>query len=212
MRIRTAERFVSVVVGVVLALSVATGCDPESTPLQRSTALNVDGACEVGIVGDSLVVGARDIGRLTQVLASRGCAVTAVDARTGRSTAEGANVVDAWAALGALPRVLVVGLGTNDCNAAAFEAQVRRILARVGPDRPVVWVNSWRPGCDTALNDVLFAVQAELGARSDGGNLWILNHWQWIYENPGLLARDRVHLNADGYRAHAQRIADKVTG
>lgn len=163
-------------------------------------------------MGDSLIVGAQDIGHLHQVLAHRGCVLKAVDARTSRSTKKGADVIDAWAAYGVLPRILVVGLGTNDCNASAFEAQVRRILARVGPHRPIVWVNTWRRGCDVALNDVLFAIQAELGARPDGGNLWILNHWQWIFENPGLLARDRIHLNANGYRAHAERIANKVTG
>ncbi len=167
----------------------------------------------MGVVGDSLTVGARDSGGLAERFAARGCAVTEIDALVSRPTAEGAAIVESWAAADSLPGILVVALGTNECSAASFTASARRILAAAGPERPVVWVNTWRPGCDTAVNDSLFALQNELdAARTDGGNLWILNHWSWIYDNRWPLATDGVHLNPIGYAAHADRIVAAVVG
>jgi hypothetical protein len=198
------------VVGLVAVL--ASACNPQETPLARSIGTSGDTGCQVGVVGDSLIVGARDIGGLVQKFNARGCDVTAVDAHTGRHTATGVAVIDAWASHGLLPRILVVGLGTNDCNGAVFDAQVRQVLAVVGPVRPVVWINTWRPGCDRAIDNALFGIQLGLDLRPDSGNLWILNNWQWVFENRGVLARDGIHLTAGGYRWDADRIVQAVVG
>lgn len=208
---RSGQRGMAVIC-LCLVIAVASGCNPGVTPLARSSEVFANPRCQVGIVGDSLLLGARDIGGLTAQFGQRGCEVAAVDVRKSRHTSEGLAVIDTWARHGVLPRVLIVGLGTNDCNGEVFDGQVRHVLRLAGPERPVVWINTWRPGCDRALNDALFAIQAELNARPDGGNLWILNHWQWIFENRGFLARDGIHLTSDGYRAHAARLASAVTG
>ena len=206
-----ARRQVRLLAGISAALIVClvlAGCNPPDTPLQRA-----GGNCVVGVVGDSLTVGARDSGGLVQRFAARGCAVTAIDARTSRPSTEGAAIVESWAASDRLPAILVVALGTNECSAPSFIPSARRILAAAGPNRPVVWVNTWRPGCDTAVNDSLFALQNELtAARADGGNLWILNHWSWIFDARWALARDGIHLNPSGYAAYADRIVTAVAG
>ncbi|MFV0318137.1 MAG: hypothetical protein ACK5O2_14395 [Microthrixaceae bacterium] len=201
---------------VLAALSVLAvvlgGCNPEGTPQARSELVWGVPECQVGIVGDSLVEGARDIGGLTEKFQVRGCEVVNIDAKVSRHSTDGAAIVEAWAAAGMLPRILVVALGTNECSVPPFAGPFLRILAAAGPDRPIIWVNTWRPGCDTAINDSLFAFQKELNARPDMGNVWILNHWQWVYENRGVLARDGIHLNSDGYRGYADRIVAAVLG
>jgi lysophospholipase L1-like esterase len=194
------------------AAVVAVGCNPADTPFERSTTVFGGTGCEVGLVGDSLLVGARDAGGLIARFQERGCGVTGLDARQSRSTREGADVVQRWAETGRLPRVLVVALGTNDCSSASFVPQMRRILQLAGPDRPVVWVNVWRRGCDGWVNDALWRAQQELGGRADGGNLWILNHWQWVADGAAVLAPDGVHLGVEGYRRHADRIVRSVVG
>lgn len=200
------------VVLAVAAMGLVSACNPEDTPLQRSTTLAGDPACQVGVIGDSLTVGARDLGGLVGRFGSVGCAVVNVDARVSRPAAEGASIAEAWAAWGVMPRILVVAVGTNDCSRGAMTAAVRRVLAAAGPDRPVVWVNTYRRGCDGPVNGALFDVQNELAARPDGGNLWVLDHWGAIRADPGQLARDGVHLTAAGYRAHADRIVRAVAG
>lgn len=200
---------------MVLAMAtigLVSACNPEDTPLQRSTALAGDPACQVGVIGDSLTVGARDLGGLVGRFGSVGCAVVNVDARVGRPAAEGASIAEAWAAWGVMPRVLVVAVGTNDCSRGPMASAVRRVLDAAGPDRPVVWVNTWRRGCDGPVNGALLDAQAALGARPDSGNLWIVDHWSAVRADPGLLARDGVHLSAAGYRAHADRIVRAVVG
>ena len=63
-----------------------------------------------------------------------------------------------------------------------------------------------------AIDDTLFGIQLGLHLAPNGGNLWILNHWQWVYENRGVLAGDHIHLTPAGYRAHADRIVQAVVG
>lgn len=203
---------VVVLIAAVAVLTVLTGCNPEETPLSRSTAIWGDSVCQVGVVGDSLTVGADQLGGLRRKFEARGCQVTNVDAKVGRHTPEGARVVEAWRDHGVLPRILVVALGTNDCERGLVKAQVDRIMAAAGPDRPVVWVNSWRPGCDGAINGALVLTQITLEDRPDQGNLWIQNFQAWVRTNPGVLARDGVHLNTGGYQQHADNIVRSVMG
>lgn len=195
-------------VALIIVIGLLSACNPPGPPRER-----VGRDCRVGLVGDSLMVGADTLGGLADRLAAGGCTLTRVDARTSLSSTGGAAVVEAWARAGQLPRILVVGLGTNDCSAVAVRRSAERILAAVGPNRPVVWVDIWRPGCDRATNETLVALRDELfSGRSDHGNLWLVDHHAWVAANHSVLARDRVHLTVDGYRRSAERIARTVVG
>lgn len=196
---------------LLLALAlVGSACNPADAPVERSSTVFGNGPCQVGVVGDSLTVGADRFGSIRSVFEDQGCEVLAVDAREGRPTSEGATVVESWAASGTMPRILVVALGTNDCSAETFRRHVARIMAAAGPDRPVVWVNTWRAGCDVGINRVINNTQLGYSQRPDDGNLWIVDFHGWVSLNQGVLSRDRVHLTADGYRQHARRIVDAV--
>lgn len=205
-------RVLAILGGLAVLGIVLTSCNPNDTPLARSQVVWDAPECQVGVVGDSLAEGARDLGDLTAKFQARGCEVINIDAEVSRHSTDGAAIVETWAAMDVLPRILVVALGTNECNTAAFAGPFWRILAAAGPDRPVVWVNSWRPGCDLEVNNALFAFQEELNLRADMGNLWIVNHWQWVYENRGVLAGDGIHLNTAGYQGYADRIVAAVLG
>jgi lysophospholipase L1-like esterase len=190
---------------LVAASTFLAGCNPADTPRARA------GRCQVGIIGDSLTVGARDLGGISQKLYDNVCSTTAIDGKVSRSTAVGAGIVETWAAKGTLPSILVVELGTNDCSASAFERSARRIVAAAGPTRPIVWINTWRPSCDGAINGVIAALAAESRAQgSQGGRLWVLDHRSWIASHRELLAGDGLHLTTEGYRQYAQRIVDSL--
>jgi lysophospholipase L1-like esterase len=195
---------VTAILAAVAAALVLPGCDPPDTPRARS------GRCQVGIVGDSLTVGMVTYGDVEAQLAAAGCATTAVDGVVSRLTHAGATIVEGWAADDALPAILVVELGTNDCTASVFERHARRILVAAGPDRPIVWINTWNPRCDAAINAVIADLQAEGSVRSDGGRLWIVDHRGWIAANRHLLSSDGLHLTAEGYRAYAQRLVEAL--
>lgn len=204
MNTRVAIRAISV--ALIAALIPLSACNPSGTPVQRA-----GNRCEVGVIGDSLTVGARDYGGLVAKFAARGCAVRGVDARVGRPSSEGAAIAEHWSRVGAMPSILVVALGTNDCNAPAFAQNVRRIYNAAGPHRPIVWVNTWRAGCDGRINAVLNDIQnGDLNQRADGGNMWILDHWSWVNANRHVLGRDGLHLTSAGYSAHADRIVNSV--
>lgn len=190
---------------LALAALVGAACNPVDTPADRA------GRCQVGVVGDSLTVGARDFGSLSSKFSGQGCTVTAIDARVGRPTSEGASIIESWASQGSLPDILVVALGTNDCDPAGFLAQMQRIFLATGFTQPVVWVNTWRPGCHEGINDMLHRVQLLFNRLQPAlGSLWIVDHEQWISQNRVLLAGDGIHLTGDGYRAYAERIVEAV--
>lgn len=195
-----------VLVGLVAGAGLGlTACNPSVTPRARAH------RCQVGIVGDSLTVGARDSGGIGQRLYDDVCSVTAIDGKVSRSTAAGAAIVESWGKAGTLPAILVVELGTNDCSAPVFERSARRILAAAGPTRPIEWVNTWRPGCDTTVNGVIAKLAAESKAHdANGGRIWIVDHRSWISGHRTLLAPDGIHLTPAGYRAYAQRIVDNL--
>jgi hypothetical protein len=92
------------------------------------------------VVGDSLAVGMRPF--LAPLLGDR---VVAFDARTGRTTPQGMQVLRRLLTT-AKPATVVVSLGTNDGpDAARFADRIRRILGALPPRTCVVWPSIIRP-------------------------------------------------------------------
>jgi hypothetical protein len=94
----------------------------------------------VMVVGDSLAVGMRPF--LVPMLGNR---VAAFDARTGRTTPQGMQVLRRLLTT-VKPATVVVSLGTNDGpDAARFANRIRRILVALPPRACVVWPSIIRP-------------------------------------------------------------------
>jgi hypothetical protein len=176
----------------VLVGSTTTACQVRPVP-----------GCDVAVVGDSLTVGSAP--HLAGALAGRGCTLAWVDGRVSRGTAEGVRIIQQAAASGRLPRILVVGLGTNDGgDPGTFAAQIDAVMAAAGPDRGVVWIDIAHVPVRDGMNAVLF--QKDLQYPNLVGAGWNQAYWS----NPGWRAGDRVHATASGYVGRAGVTANAV--
>jgi hypothetical protein len=159
--------------------------------------------CDVALVGDSLSVGAAPY--MGAAVASRGCQLAWVNARVSRTTAEGVRIIQAAAADGSLPRVVVVGLGTNDGgDPGAFAAQIDAVMAAAGPFRSVVWVDVAHVPVRDRLNLTLFL--KDLQYPNLVGAPWNEAYWA----NPAWRAADGVHATAAGYAGRAEVTANSL--
>ncbi len=157
----------------------------------------------VFVVGDSLTVGALAPGGLRAKFAGVGYDLT-VQARTGRGLEWGLSVLRG--ARGSLPSTVVVALGTNDVasgrSSRTFGALVDQVMATVGPNRRVVWVN-------LDLDDTAWASQEARFNRvlrerdAHYANLAVADWDGYLDGHRGWLAADHIHLNARGYRQRA---------
>jgi len=182
------------VLAAALTVSAATGL--HGTPAGAAT--------RVFVVGDSLTVGARDFGGLRSKFANAGYEAT-VEARTGRGVEWGLSVLRNQGR--SLPSTVVVALGTNDVasgrSTPSFGELVDRVMAAVGPNRIVVWVNldlddtSWGAAQEARFNRVL----RERAGQHD--NLAVADWDSYLDGNRSWLAGDRIHLNGRGYRQRA---------
>ena len=185
------------VLGVALLAAVVavSGCsDATSEP-------------RVLVIGDSLTVGA-ELGGLG------GDGSITVDAREGRTTDEAVEVAAA-ANLDGYEQV-IVALGTNDYldSAAEFGARIDNMMAVLGSEVPVTWVN-----VDTGtatLAPAAGGVNAALDAAPQRyANLAVADWNAYLAgrtDGDELRAGDGVHDSAAGYRVRAEWMADLVAG
>jgi len=112
----------------------------------------------------------------------------------------------------ALPRVVVVSVGTNDDPGAIshFARTVRETVALAGPSRCVVWSTIVRPpyrgvsyaGYNRALRSV----------AKHSRTLHVFGWDRMARAHPGWFGSDGVHPSMQGYRARARAIAQLIKG
>lgn len=110
----------------------------------------------------------------------------------------------------ALPRVIVVSLGTNDDpNAVStFRQAIRDTMSVAGPRRCVVWINIVRPPVGgTSYAGYNRALAEESKARD---NLRVVNWAQMASQHPEWFGGEAVHPTATGYKERARVIAKSV--
>ena len=145
------------------------------------------------VVGDSIALSATDeLQRLDY----------AVNAKVGRQFGPGVWIVRHEAALGTLPRRVIVHLGTNgtidpdDCD---------RLVAGAGPVRRVFLVTIKVPrSWELPNNDTLRAC----ASRHD--KVHVIRWWSKSHDRPEWFADDGYHLNADGQRVFARFVDREV--
>ena len=124
-------------------------------------------------------------------------------AEVGRSTP---RTADALAALGEVPPVVIVSTGTNDASAADFTAGANRILAALGTQRCVVWVDVVRPD---RVGDPQAQMNAALDTVVSGhANVRVLRWSQLVAAHPEWMAGDGIHPNQAGAQARATAFAE----
>jgi lysophospholipase L1-like esterase len=125
-----------------------------------------------------------------------------------RHAYEGADVMRSYGT--SLPRVIHVSLGTNDdpSQVAGFRAAIDEVMEVAGERRCVVWANVVRP--PVAGKSYAGYNRALLRASRERDNLRVVNWARMVRRHPDWLARDGVHVSAEGYRARAKAVARQV--
>lgn len=157
------------------------------------------GARTVGVIGDSLTVGASP--GMASFLSDVNLRL---DARVGRPTLEGVQAAASTRAAAA--DVVVVALGSNDsCTVAECRRRVDAVLAAIGPRPAVTWMPpaQFRPNM-TAMRSAIAA------AMKSRGRMTVLDWQPYLDDHPEITTADGIHLTAEGYRLRAQVTADHV--
>lgn len=112
----------------------------------------------------------------------------------------------------ALPRVLVISLGTNDDPSAVsrFAHSVRDVLRIAGPSRCVIWSTILRPPYAGVSYDGYNRVLRRI-ARSHA-TLHVFDWEALARSHPRWFGADGVHPDATGYRRRALDLARLVRG
>lgn len=171
----------------------------------------------VAVVGDSLTLSAHD--EIATELGALGLDVLVVDGvESRRMTAGSTSLPSGLDAIETIraeyvdePDLWVIALGTNDVGAQVgderFRDDLAAVLAAVGPDAPVVWVDLWiRDHRDdvVAANGMIRDVIADRSPPSG------VVGWFAHGADDGTITGDGVHLTDRGRAAFATAIANQV--
>ena len=186
----------ALVLAVVLALEsmAATGLGPSTAAAQEAP--TGDDPVRVGLVGDSIMLGAEP--QLTEALTAAGF-TPVVDAQESRSTSQGADHVRFLAASGM--DAIVVMLGANDAgDPQTYRNRVKEVVAAADGVPRIYWMTipetrDYYP----AANQI---VAEELAARPGGEVL----DWNSVLAD-GLTSGDGMHLKPQGATAMAGFVA-----
>jgi lysophospholipase L1-like esterase len=196
---------------VALALLVGAGDDPtvddavattsttaEGSPTIRPELIGADDA--VLFVGDSLTVGATDIGGLEDRLHAAGFDDVDVIAEEGRDAAWGLGEIEA---LQSVPPLVVVELGTNrSANPAGFPEVVDEIVAALHARGAlhIAWVTP------VFASDERYRDKADLLEQAEGIDL--IGRWDApVHDDPGIISSDGLHPTEAGYGRLARFLA-----
>ena len=155
------------------------------------------------MLGDSILVGARDFGELDARLRARGW-VPEIIAEEGRSVSWATGVVEAR---DRVPAVVVVALGSNPGPGTEgfgqdVDALVNALTSR-GADRSV-----WIPPAHA--DPERYAARHQILADA-GGPVEVASWPDRLGPNPGWLSGDGLHLTGQGYAELAAFVVERLS-
>ncbi len=170
----------------------ATAPAPTTTAAPATTAPRP--VPDVTIVGESVTLGGA--GRLQELYGQR----VQIDAAEGRSFDDGVARIEALSAEGRLTPYVVVHMGNNGVVPGGA---LERIVAAVGPDRRLVFVNVRVPRrWEQQVNGELARIVGQTPNAQ-------LVDWNAVANNePGLLTSDGVHLTKAGEERYAALLTE----
>jgi len=186
------------------AADVRAGGGAPVAPTSAATSSAREG---VLLIGDSLTVGVRDMGDMQPKL---GNVPLTIDAKGGISLKEGMRRYDAHKAAGELPRVVEIGLFTNNSPnqinelKTAIEKTVADARARGGR---VVWATIVRPNSGGKSYDEVNQLIRSM-AQNNSDVMGLVDWQAMVAAKPGLVGSDHVHSGKSGYQVRAQAYAD----
>jgi peptidoglycan/LPS O-acetylase OafA/YrhL len=168
---------------------------PQPTPTQVPVPpVHVSGSA-VFAVGDSVMLASAP--QLQSALPG-----ISIDAKVSRQVSTGLSVVQQLATSGDLRRVVVFALGTNGTFSPA---EMRQLLAAIGPHRKLVLVNSYEARPWEAGNNRVIATAAR-----QHRNVVLANWFATIQHRTNLLYSDEVHPLPPGARLYAHMVKAAV--
>jgi hypothetical protein len=181
----------------------ATTLPAPTTPVPTSMALPAAVDPRVFIIGDSVILGARDAIALR--LAVHGWSDVQFSAESFH-TYDAGPVVDAARAMGQIGDVVIVALGSNDGgDPNEFHAWIDGLMQHLQNDRRVYWVNLRQ------FRDSVTGANAEIdAAKARYPNLRIIDWWARSTFEPGLVFDDGLHLNDFGQAAMGDLITSTL--
>ncbi|CAB4948683.1 MAG: hypothetical protein F2840_07035 [Actinobacteria bacterium] len=162
------------------------------------------------VVGDSLVRESRT--RLTNLLRASGWTPT-VRCWGGKRLDWVSDQISRAKKIDQLPRTVIVVVGTNDMrwiSRPVTKARMRSLVKQIGPQRNILWVNTYSSGADrfTRPKERWFNRQlGKLARRND--NLTIID-WSAQARTRGVRFDDGLHYRPKGRRIMAEVIADAL--
>ncbi len=160
--------------------------------------VKLDGAV---CIGDSVMLGSAM--EIRQVLPA-----SYIDAEVSRYVGGALDVVKRLNEQGRLGNIVVIALGTNGPIAGQerYEAQTRELLAYLGNDRHIFWVNVYCP--DLKWQNVNNAYLEKTAAQHS--NVTIVDWYSLISKHPEWLAKDGIHPNDRGTVQYAKLLHDSM--
>lgn len=129
-----------------------------------------------------------------------------IDAKVSRYVGAGLEVAQAMEANGRLGKNVLIALGTNGPLDGQYEEQTKALLAFLGPDRRIFWVNVYCPstGWQESNNAYLEKIQKEYP------NVTIIDWYSLISNHQDWLTDDGIHPDTAGNKEYAKLIHDAI--
>ena len=167
----------------------------------------------VFVVGDSLTVDATEA--LPGAMAEQGVTLTGVDARNGRNTPQGLDVLATAAATG-LPECVLIALGTNDVYTATEQSidQWMATARSIVGNRRLIWVNTHVDPSRSNITELerWDEINAWLAATAPRYDIELADWSVWSSINGVELGIDGVHYGAAESARRAEFYAGVVAG
>lgn len=178
------------------SLQQQTPSQPTPTAAEQEASLrNIAG------IGDSVMLGAAM--ELKKVLPD-----CYLDAKVSRYVGAGTGIAKQLASQGLLGHTVLIALGTNGPLDGQYEQQTEQLLAYLGPDRQIYWVNVYCP--KTGWQDSNNAYLKKIAAAHP--NVHIIDWATVAAKHPEWLSGDGIHPNDEGTKVYARLIRDAIAG
>ena len=198
-----------------LPMGAASGAtSPAATPATASAAIRLADSRAASahvprgilVYGDSLAVGVQPYA--TAAFKGAGLPAPTVVGKVGMRASTG--IANLRARCSQLPSTVIISLGTNDfwLSSSAAEGWINSMVACAGPNRTIIWVNTYLGTRLAAYAGHRNINRGLLRAAAKHPNVYLIDWASYVASRAVRLHSDGVHPDASGYRKRALLLAN----